>query len=342
MLRAAIGFEHCARNVVDTWMAQSGLAISRHPTYPTYGKGLIVDSNGWLSVPEGASPASDSFVFMDLRPFMDTSGRATMICFGYRAKLVKAGVAGLNNLSLWMAHGSTRATHAAATFANMFPAGSPEGTECLVEIVLDLNAGQRYTYVNGVMLGGTAYSGLATASLKTGDFAVFMSPCVSSTSAVVATRDFWITDDLPGDGMIGRLGDMKVRPLTLASAFGNGWSASDGGTLIEALSAPSDKVNPAVVNSAIDAGTLDLRFSSALPSEEAVAAVQFFLNGKGSTMTAVADVSMERGGVKSPKQRLQLDTVQKARALRPWPLAPDGSPWSNVKLAETTIKITPE
>jgi hypothetical protein len=342
MLRAAIGFEHCVKNVVDTWMAQSGWAITRHPLFPTYGKGLIVNNDGWLTVPEGIAPGSESYAHIDLRPLLDNSGRATAIAFGYRAKLVKPAVAGLGNLCLWGSNPSTTGTHALATFANLFPAGSPEGTECLVEIVLDLVSTYRYTYVNGVMLGSAIYNGLSTALIKTGDFGIYWSPCPANTAGYVAIRDIWVTDDLPGDGMSGRLGDMKVRPLTLTSAVGNGWAASDGGSLLAALTAPTDKVNPALVESSLGAGTLDLKFSSALPNNDAVQAIQLILNAKGSSNNAAADVSMERNGIVSPKRRTQLDLALKGRSMRTWPLAPDGSRWSNANLAETTIKITPE
>ncbi len=342
MLRAALGFEHNPRNVVDTWLASAGWTISRHPTYPTYGKGLIIDNDGWLTVPEGMSPGTDSFVFMDLRPFMDTSGKANMICVGYRAKLVKAGVAGAGNLCLWAAHGSSRATHSVASFANLFPAGSPEGTECLVEFVLDLKSTYRYTFVNGVLLGYTIYTGLTTNLLQTGDFGLFLSPSVANTPAVVAYRDFWITDDIPGDGMTGRLGDMKVRPITLSVASGAGWSASDGGTLLDALNQPYDKVNPAVIDSAVGAGPLSLQFANNLPTDQAVQAVQFFLNAKGSTNTAETQISMERNGAVTVSRKVALDVTQKLRPVRAWPLAPDGTRWTAGKLASTTIKITPE
>ncbi|MCO6704725.1 hypothetical protein [Streptomyces sp. CHB9.2] len=212
----------------------------------------------------------------------------------------------------------------------------------MVEIVLDLNTTYRYTYVNGVMLGYTVYNGLHTALLKTGDFGFFLSPSVANTSAVVAFRDFWVTDDVPGDGMTGRLGDMKVRPLTLATAVGTGWTASDGGTLLDALKAPVDKVNPAVINSSFGAGPLSLQFTNDLPTDQSIQAVQFFVNAKGSSLTAQTEVSLERNGVASPKRRLQLDLTQKLRPVRPIPLAPDGTRWTAGKLASTTIKILPE
>jgi hypothetical protein len=342
MLRAAIGFEHCVKNVVDTWMAQSGWAITRHILYPTYGKGLIINNDGWLTVPEGTAPGTDTYAHIDLRPLLDTSGKATMISFGYRAKLIKGAIAGLGNLCLWGSNPSTAASHALATFANLFPTGTPEGTECLVEIVFDLVSTYRYTYVNGVMLGAGIYTGLNTAAIKTGDFGIYWSPCPVNTTGYMAIRDIWVTDDLPGDGMTGRLGDMKVRPLPLVSAVGNGWSATDGGSLLDALNAPVDKVNPALVESSFGAAPLALKVSSALPGNEVVQAVQLILNAKGSSNTAVADVSMERNGVVTPKRRIQLDTAQKGRSLRAWPFAPDGSRWSNANLGETTIKITPE
>lgn len=342
MLRAALGFEHNPRNVVDTWLGGAGWPISRHPAYPTYGKGLIVDNDGWISVPEGMSPGTDSFIFMDLRPFMDTSGKANMITLGYRAKLVKAGVAGAGNICLWLAHGSTRASHTAASFANLFPAGSPEGTEALVEIVMDLKTAYRYTYVNGVMLGYTIYNGLTTNLLQLGDFGIFLGPSTANTPAVVAYRDIWITDDIPGDGMVGRLGDMRVRPLTLGSASGAGWSASDGGTLLDVLNQPIDKANPAVINSAVGAGPLSLQFANNMPADQSVQAVQFFLNAKGSTNTAEVQVALERNAVATVSRKVPLDVTQKLRAVRTWPLAPDGSRWTAGKLASTTIKITPE
>lgn len=343
MLRAAIGFEHCPRNVVDTWMTQSGWAVTRHPIYPTYGKGLIVDNDGWITVPDGVAPGSDSYIHIDLRPLMDSSSKATLIAFGYRAKLKKAGtIPGLGNLCLWGSNPSNVASHALATFANLFPAGSAEGAECYVEIVFDLVSTYRYTYVNGVMLGSTIYNGLNTAFIKAGDFGIYWSPCNANNAGYVAIRDIWVTDDLPGDGMTGRLGDMKVRPLSLASAIGNGWSASDGGSLLAALTAPVDKVNPAVIDSAIGASPLDLKFTSSIPSNEVVAGVQLILNSKGSNNTAVADVEMGRSGVVTPKRRVQLDTVLKGRSMRSWPVAPDGGRWTNQKLAETTVKIYPE
>lgn len=338
MLRALLGFDHCQRSTVDTWIANSGYLIERYVNEPTNGKGIIVDANAKLSTPAG-SATTRGLAQVNLTPFMATSG-AGWIWFGYRTKLETAGGVG-SEWALWCDY--ARGTSGATVLSLTHVFGSlVAGTEAYIEIGINLSNGMCEFWKDGVLMNTANLFSGHVAQFKLGNFQLTLLLSSPNTSSVISYRDIYVLDDLPGDGFTGRLGAREIYPVTIDAVTPNDWTASNGQTPLEILTAPTQTANPGLMNS-VSTQPLEVSLKSSIPTNKKIDAVQLTFAAKGGTSASRVGATV-KNGVYQSTQRLPTvgSTLKYGNVAAILPRNPDGTPWTNENLDTSKLVLTPD
>lgn len=335
MLRAMIGLDHCLKNTPNTFAATSGLAITQASNGSS--KGIIIDSNSAISTGAGNAGGNQPQWILDLTPFL-VSG-ITSLTLGMRVTHVTAG-----NTGIFMYIGTEVPTVnfiQVLTYAQLpFTATGSSG---YIEIAFDMVANTYTVYCDSVSIASGALSGTFLANLKLGKCTMIVNATGQQTAGVTSIRDIYLTDNIAGDGMTGRLGPQTIYPASVDVATGNGWVVSDGTTdLLSALNA-TQPAN-ATVNSPVDKTPLVLSGKAFAPVGFKVKAVSLALSGqsRGDTPSnskieiALNGTTANLGNVTTPKVAAYNVPVKIL------PLAPDGSAWDLNKLDAMTITLTPD
>ena len=341
MLRALLGLEHCVKNTVDTWLANSGYKISRYAGEPTYGKGLIVTNDGWLSTPLAGTVATRQLSVINFDQFMAKSG-ATQIHFGFRARLDALGY-NLNDIIHWIDHGNGSTATPSLYWYHLFPSGSAVGREVHFMTTIDLTNSTFSTYINGVLAGTANITAANRAGMLAGAFSIVLGHSTASAAGVASFRDFWVTDDIQGDGMTGRLGDRRIYPVTADAVSGTGWSTSDGSDMLATLNASPEKASPAVINGSAGAGELAVSLNSNVPANLAIDAIQILAGMVGNSSTSQTLTRFRRGsGQTTPKTTPLTTTLQYGLPVGVITRTPDGQRLTNANINDTTVCFTPD
>lgn len=341
MLRAMLGFDHCPRNVADTWIANSGHLISRYVNDPANGKGLIIDSNAKLTTVAGTSTARTLLV-LNLSQYM-VPAVASSIVIGYRTKLETAGGA-LADWALWVDYGPGTTAITILNMGHIFGTLTA-GTEAYIEIVINLANGAVEFWKDGVM---SSYNATLLSSIRTqlaaGNLQLVLQGATANTPAVVSYRDFYVLDDVPGDGFTSRLGPRVVRPLTLdAVPVSTGWTPSNAQTPLEVLNAAIDVASPGVLTSSAGAAALEVSLKSNIPANTKVEAIQLMVGAQGETATSKFGVAMKDGSATTARRTAIPGTALKYGVTTGcWARSPSGKEWDNTTIDNTSLVITPD
>jgi len=340
MLRAMLGFDHCPRNVANSWIANSGYSIERYYLDTGVGRDIIVDNNAKLSISAG-NTAGRTLHVLNLSQFL-VPNAANSFVFGYRAKMETAGGA-VGDWALWVDYqrGNTGAT--ILNLGHIFGTVTA-GVEAYIEIVI-LTSGAVEFWKDGVLVSynATLLSGMI-AQLKAGNFSLVLLAATANTPAVISYRDFYLLDDVPGDGFTSRLGSRVVRPVTIdAVPVSTGWSATNSQTPLEILSAPIDTASPGLLTSSVGAQALEVSLKSTIPANTKVEAIQLMAGALGSTAASRLGFSLkDANGVTSRRVVTPSTTLKYGLPTGCWTRSPSGQEWTNATIDSTSLVITPD
>ena len=342
MLRAIIGFNHITPNVADTWIPTSGYKLTRYINELTYGRGFAVKASGGLGV-HTVPVATRSLGVLDLSQYMSKSAVPGYVHFGFKVRLEQEGTFSYGDLCAWIDHGNGTTGIGFATFDQWFTSNSKVGDETLVELTMNMSNGQFDHYRNGVYVGTGTMSGANLTGIKAGNFSLLWSFASANGTGSCSIRNLWVTDDLPGDGITTRLGDVQVLPVVLDEAAGTNWTTSDGSAILTALKAAPETANPTLVNNSAGVGDLAVGLSiPALGNNQRIIGVQMQVAAKGSAAGNVG-LSAKQGSNATTKRGIPVTTtLQYGLPNRPWTRAPDGTPWTKTNVDATSVLITPD
>jgi hypothetical protein len=333
-----MGFDHCQRNTVDAWIANSGYSIERYVNEPTNGKGIIVDVNAKLSTPAGTA-ATRSLAQVNLTPFMATSG-AGWIWFGFRPKLETAGGA-LADWALWVDYQRGTTGVGVLNLGHLFGTITA-GNTSFIEIGINLANGVCEYWKDGVLANTNTIFASMVAQFKLGNFQLTLLLASANTPAVVSYRDIYVLDDIPGDGFTGRLGAREIYPVTVDAVTPNDWTASNGQTPLEILTAPTQTANPGLMNS-VSTQPLEVSLKSSIPADKKIDAIQLSFAAQGGSTTSRIG-AVVKNGVYQSTQRLPIvgNTLKYGNIAATLPRNPDGTPWTNENLDTSKLVLTPD
>lgn len=342
MLRAIIGFNHIAPNVVDTWIPTSGYKLTRYINELTYGRGFVIKPSGGLGV-HTVPVATRSLGVLDLGAYLSKTTVPGFVYFGFKIRLEQEGTFTYTDLSAWLDNGNGTTAQGFCTFDQWFNANSKVGDEILVEITMNMANGQFDHHRNGIYMGTGTMTAGNLAGIKAGNFSLLWSFASANGTGSCSVRNIWITDDLPGDGIVGRLGDVQVVPVVIDEASGANWAASDGGSILNALKAAPETANPALVSNTSSAGDLAIGLSiPALGANQRIIGVQVQVAAKGSAAGNVGVSAKQGANVTGKRSVAVTGTLQYGLPNRPWTRAPDGTPWTKTNVDATSVLITPD
>lgn len=339
MLRAIMGFDHCQKNVVDSWIANSGWAIERHFSEPTAGKGIIVNSDAKLTTGPG-SVATRSLFQINYSPYL-SSGQANFLTIGFRTKIETAGF-GNNDACLWFDYQRGNTGVILATMSGQFPTLAV-GTEVFIECVINLATGGVEYYRNNALIASNANS-LAghVAQYKLGKFQTTMLGSSANNVGVLSYRDIYILDDVPGDGFTSRLGPKVIRPIGIDAVTPNDWTPSNGQTPLQILTAPTETANPGLMISASNL-PIEVSLSSNIPADNKIEAIQVMYAGVGAQANSRIGAAIKSNGYLSSRRFATVgNTLKYGQMAGVLPRSPNGDSWTNASIDAASIVITPD
>jgi hypothetical protein len=336
MLLSFFNYDHCLKNVVDTWFTTAGIPVSHYNG--EVGKGAFVTTAGAMTCPTGTN-ANRTLMQIDGGTFGAT---ATKVFFGLRVTLTAAGSSGF---AIAMAPSVLSSnTVSLGSFTDFFPA-STVGTTMFVDYVYDIAAGTITPYYDGVAKTPIVLAAaFKTEMASTRRLYIFPMLSSANSAGVMEIRDFHSADDVAGDGITTRLGDRKILPIYAATASGAGWTPTSGASpdLLTVLT--NDYNNAAVLNSPADKTPLVVGLGSSIPTGFKIDGVSLAISGRTTSATAAnLKVDVKQGATAGTSTTLVVPTtLTYGQKLPNIPLAPDGGKWTDRKILATTLTMTPD
>lgn len=339
MLRAVLGFDHITPNVGDTWMANSGYAIARQVT--NSGKTIIIDSTGALGTPLGAPAGGPTQASIDWSKFM-VAGAVTVVV-SFRMKVIAEGLSG----GLFYI-GSTITGSDASWVINAaaFPAASLVlGAETFIEFEINTTALTVNVYANGVLITTIGITSAVGAAIKAGNLVTFHNVNGQNIAGQISLRDFFLIDNVTGDGFVGRQGDRRIKKLDFDLATGTGWTTSNGADLLATLKVAPETANPGFGVAPTTKVPLELSMKSTYEDTFIVEAVSVHLAGKVDAVGGITKTQVKDGAYSSTATNLKSDFTTTLKYGVPagiFPRHPSGVRWNNANLDTASFVVVPD
>lgn len=337
MFRFATGFDHCAKNVNDTWIPVSGVNITRYN--PTTGKPIIVDSDGWLTTTAGVSNTTETSVSLDLGPYFGANNAAKAI-FGFRIKN-KTGD-GTGNLISFLPTGSGVNYHWTLGWADLPAALRVAGAEFYMEMELNTSTNQVLVFVNKVQVGASQAAGPISDAVKTGLFWATLVLTSGGGSEVHAIKDLYVADNIAGDGVVTRLGDLTLYPLVIDTVDQTNWTPSNSGgnavSILNAMTVPGtegDVMSTKSAGSALEAG-LSI---AGVPADAVIHGISVTVSAKVDPSSSTAKFSLKNGTTSTPDTNFApgVTTMKYGHKVGAYAKQPDGSAWTLAAIDATKV-----
>lgn len=341
MLRAVIGFDHIAKNVQNSWLANCGynLILSTGAN----AKPLIINSDGALTTTSGVSSGLQTQSVLDLSPFMVTSG-FTVVTLGVRVKVLEGVPTGPFAYLGSVVNGSD-----ASWVYTWALAGSPPnatGSEFFVEYEMVLSSNIVNIYVDGVLaVANVPLTAAVSAAIKTGKLVIFHAHSGQNLSHVYSVRDIYLLDNIVGDGFTKRLGSRRVSPIIPDAAVGAGWTTTDSSPLLTPLLVSPEVANPATLTAPSNKTPLKVSLKGNVPANGSVEAVMLYVSGKVDLLGSVTKARVEDGAAASVDKALAADfptTLKYGLPVGIYPKHPSGVAWTNANLDTTNLVLSPD
>lgn len=334
MLRGIIGFDHIGKNLAEaSWLPNCGYNITRYGP-----KQLVVTPDGWMSSVAGVSGGMVTQLCIDLSGYMTPGNNGLSI--GIRFKTVAVG----NSGGMFFVGTVTTAADAQliANFNSLPAAAQLAGGEAYLEIVYNFAANTYSAYWDDVFGGSGTISTVSVANLKAGKLVLFITNTSAGAAGLVSVRDIVLTDDIPGDGIITRLGPRQCVPITVDVASGADWTVSDGGTVLNALNAPLE-TGAATCTSGPSKAPLVVSLKSTIPAGANVDGIMLSLIGKVDVGGALTGVQLTNGPktINGPSKSIGV-TQKYGNSMGAYARAPDGTRWTAASIDSTSVSFTPD
>lgn len=333
MLRAIIGFDHVVKNVNDTWMPTCGYALSK--STPGNNRPFIINSDGALQSTSVSAALAQTNI--DFSRYL--TGPVSGFTIGMRLKQVVVGNGGA---AVYIC-----SDVALSGFMNLvnfasLPNVGVAGSETYLEMSFDLTAGTVSYWLDDVFLSTAGLSGVSLANLRAGTVLFAWNHAAANTLGVMSVKDIYFIDNVPGDGYTGRLGPRKTYPITIDSAAGSGWTASDGGSLLAALNTQIETAG-ATISSDVTKSPLSLSLSSSVPNGAIVDGISLFSAAKVDVSTSLTAVKLVNGANNiAGGSKTTPTTMRYGNPLGAYARAPDGSRWTAASIDSTSLVLTPD
>lgn len=350
MLRKTFGFDHCQK--VDAlsanpivgydWFTNSGYTVSLPSPYQGWNSGISLD--GWLAFNSNmnAGPGASPYALLNVNA---GPSAATKLVFGSRIRSWQTyNSAAYPVLGFYSANTNEQILFGYDEMVAVRGA-NPSPFELYVEVVLDLTLNTREVWVNGTLWKTAAFTLSATnkAAVASGAYQLMLRQSLwTGQPSTNWQRDIYVLDDVPGDGMVARLGPQKLIPITIDQASGP-WVSDDGLTDIKTtLNAPYPAT--ATLVSPGDKTPLTLSLNAAIPDGYKVNGVSLWLGAKSlGDVPSNTKVEVKQGGQTLAPVVVAVPRVMTyGQPISQLNQAPDGGAWTAAKLDQTTLVITPD
>lgn len=337
MLRAIIGFDHIAKNVNDTWIPNCGYGLTKVAT--STNRSFIVNANGELAVTTSTGNTPYAQVFLDLTRYFTPP--INMFTIGVRIKQIVVGNTGA---FMYLSADPTFATFMLLLNHQQLPNYASVNGENYLEIQFDLTAGTATYWIDDIYFTSVSITTVALANLRNGIVQLAFTQALANNPGSCSIRDIYVTDNIPGDGYVGRIGPRKVYPVTLDSASGTGWTTSDGSGLLAALNVPIETAGAATMTSGASKSPLVVGLNpGALPAGSNVEGVFAMVAGKVDVAVALTGVSVTSGGKTILGQSKSIGTTLKyGNPFGVFARQPNGSRWTAATIDAATLSLIPD
>lgn len=336
MLRAIIGFDHIGKNLAEaTWLPNCGYNLTRI----VGPKQLLVNPENWLACAAGVSSGSQTQIVFDLSPYMTPGNNGVSI--GLRFKTITAGNAGGMLYFGTVTNGSD--AQLIANFNSLPAAAQLANGEAYLEVVYDFTANTYSAYWDDVLGGSAAIASISTPNLKAGKLVMFVNLASSGSSGVTGIKDIVVTDNLPGDGILTRVGPRQCVPITIDVASGTDWTVSDGGTILNALNAALETGTATCTSGPSKSPLVASLKTTSIPAGANVDGIMLSLVGKTDIAGALTGVSLTNGAktINGPSKVIGV-TQKYGNPMGAYARAPDGSRWTAASIDSTSVSFTPD
>lgn len=337
MLRAAHGFAHCVKNTNDTWMAVSGVNVTRYN--PTTGKPIIVDNDGYLTTTAGVSTGSETSVSLNLGPYIGANNAAKVV-IGFRMKN-KSGD-GTGNLISFLPIGTGANYYWTLNWNDLPAQWRLAGAEFYMELELNTATNQVLVFINKTQVSASQAAGGISDSAKLGVFWATLVLTSGSGSEVHGIKDLIISDNIAGDGVTTRLGDVVLYPVNIDVVTQTGWTPSTVGadpvTVLNATSVPGT-VGDTMSTKTVGA-TLEASFSnSGIPSDAVIHGLSVTVTAAVDPSTSASKFSLKNGSTSTAETNFAPGNtdMKYGHQVGAYAKAPDGSDWTLDKLNATSL-----
>lgn len=336
MLRGIIGFDHIGKNLAEaSWLPNCGYNLTRI----VGPKQLLVNTEGYLACAAGTSTGSQTQSVFDLSPFM-VAGNPSGLTIGMRLKTFTAGSGGGMLYFGTVTNGAD--AQLIANYSSLPAAAQLAGGEAYLEIVYDFVAGTYSAYWDDVYGGAGTIATISVANLKAGKLVMFLNHASSGAVGVVGIKDIVLTDSIPGDGVITRVGPRLCVPVTVDVASGTDWTVSDGGTILNALNAPVE-TGTATVTSGPSKAPLVVSLKSTIPQGANIDGIMLAMIGKTDVPGALTGIKLTNDAKTINGVSKAIGTTQKyGNSMGAYTRAPDGSRWTAASIDSTSVSFTPD
>jgi len=338
MLRTVLGFDHIAKNVSDTWMANSGYDLSR--TIPAQGKPLIINDDGALTCTLGAPNGGPTQVSINFSKYIVPG--VDKIVVSFRTKVIVEGVAGpLFYIGSVVSGSDATWVVPTTTFSTTWALG----TEIFIEAEINLVSNVVNMYGNGVYVGALGLTTAVGAAIKAGNLVMFFNVNGQNIAGQLSLRDFFVTDSASGDGFVGRIGDRRVKKVDFDIAAGTGWTTTNSADLLTTLKVAPDTANPAFAVAPATKAPLALSMKSTYDDLNVVEAIAVHLAGKTDVNGVITKVQMVDGAQSTPAVSLRSDfglTLKYGIPAGVFVRHPSGARWNNANIDTASFVVVPD
>lgn len=338
MLRALVGFDHCPKNVNNSWIANCGLPVGPSGYWGGSRKPLFVNDAGYITCAPGATSGGALWP-MDLSPFVVTSSGARKYVIGMR--VIKTKMAQIDDAIGYLGTSGGQ-TLTLPNYASVGLSAKPEGSSVFVEFVLDTTVAICSMYVDGVYItqfSMTTYN----ATLNAGTLYIWWNCSTPNWEGVYGFKDFYFLDDAQGDGLLERLGPRVLYPVTVDAASGSDWTATDSSPLLTVLNTPFSAASPALINSGPSKAPLNLSLSCNIPASAKAESLMLYGSVKADSAALSVGNSITKDGVTTPVKTFKPGTTLKyGNLLGVYPRAPGSIRWTTEIVDGSTVLVAPD
>jgi hypothetical protein len=340
MLRAAIQFDHCVKNVTDTWLATSGYAFTRYAQEPSNGKGFQVNNRGAITAPPGTS-TTDTYATILFTGLMTNP---TSFTLAYRVTIEAVPLLPAHTMVSVDQNFNGTGSADGGLIVSDFSPNIAVGDTAYIEDVFDTVAGTVSVYVNNVFVRSKALSATLKTAFAAGNFGVFFRLSPSNYAGGCSFRDIMLYDNVTGDTFNGRIGPRRLVPLCLDSAVGSAWAPLTGiytTTLLDTLNWVLPSSGAAVQST--NTGALAVSLATFLPPNHTIDALVLGMGGQAGDSTGITvNTTLTTNGSTSTAKATAMPTAYTYNLpLGTFPTSPDGAAWTAASVDATTLTFTP-